>query len=271
MIRLLLFLVCLFSSIVSADEHIEYIGTPLNLSLTQGQERQIVFEESIQAGVTGALVNKVKLTSIGNRVFIEPISDFSNQRLLVRGAESGTTYVFTLQSATDITGLDPIVNIYLPKPKAPTSSDGLHQAWSVKDKPINSYPYLTRYAMKHLYAPARLVKTHPAIQPITHASNSIMLFRCSERSTACRSIKATPLLGFKTDRLFVTALKLQNLGSQAQEIDPRLIKVSNPSSLLAATTMHGRLLGNEYGAKAETVIVLIHDRPFRDVIGGIGE
>lgn len=249
---------------VVADEHIKYTGDPINLTLVLGQERQIVFEETVQAGIPNALINQIKLSSVGNRIFVEPISEFKNQRLLVRGAESGTTFVFTIQSIEHDEQLDSKINVYLPKP----TQDLQNQAWSASDQPINSYPFLTRYAMQHLYAPTRLVKTHPAIQQISLPNKPVMLFRCTQRSTACRNIKATPLVSFKTDRLFATALKLANIGHQPQDIDPRLIQVPNPNSLLTATAMHGRLLPKDTITKAETVIVLIHDRPFRDLMGG---
>lgn len=266
MIRFVLYsMVILFASQVYADEHVEYTGDPISVTLAIGQERQIVFEETVKAGIPGVLVNQVNLNSVGNRVFIEALSEFKNQRLLVRGAESGITYVFTIQSSENVEP-DPKLNVYLPKPKSTSSTP--NQAWSASDQPINSYPFLTRYAMQQLYAPARLVKTHPAIQQLSMPGKPVMLFRCTPRSSACRNIKATPLVGFRTDRLFATALKLENIGHQAQEIDPRLIQVPNPNSLLTATAMHGRLHPKDAGIKAETVIVLIHDRPFRELMGG---
>ncbi|MBE0471540.1 MAG: DUF3438 family protein [Methyloprofundus sp.] len=265
MIRLLISILFFISSTVLADEHIEYTGEPVLIGLAIGQERQIVFEESVKAGVPGTIINDLKLSSIGNRLFIEPLNEFSNQRLLVKGAESGTTYVITIQTF-ESDSLDPKVNIYLPRPEA--SPKHRDQAWSGSDMPINSYPFLTRYAMQFLYAPERLVKRHSAIQQITLPPKPVMIFRCTPRSSACRSIKATPMVGFKTDRLFATALKLENISSQAMEIDPRLVRVPSPNNLLTASTMHGRLLPKETGTKSQTVMVIIHNRPFRELMGG---
>lgn len=254
-----------------ADEHIEYKHAPISLGLNVGEERQLVFGEPVQAGVTAGLLGLLKVSSVTNRVFVESVAEFANQRLIVRGIESGVTYIFTVQSVSqdNRSDHDGTINVYY----AGLGKAGTTEAESnpVTLPSINNYPFLTRYAMQHLYAPERLAKTHPGIQQMSMRGKSIKPFRCTLTSTACDAIIATPVVGFKTDRLFITALRLENVSSQPIDVDPRLLHTLSPANLLTATSMHGRLLPKERGDKAQTMLVIIHDRPFTDLFDAYAE
>jgi len=133
------------------------------------------------------------------------------------------------------------------------------------------YPYLTRYVAQQLYAPQRLVKNNSAIQRVSVIKKSFTsLFKCTSRSMSCSSLITTPLVSYKTGRLYASALKVKNISDYPIDIDPRLIKSDiSPGTLLAATPIHGRLLPSRYGSKSESVIIIIHKRPLGSMFGGL--
>ncbi|PLA73962.1 TIGR03749 family integrating conjugative element protein [Hydrogenovibrio sp. SC-1] len=274
--RILFFLVItLVSQVALSDEHIVWDKTPIELHLSLGNERQVVFPDDIEIGISNSAINRFKtITSVDNRMFIEPSVQFERQRILVRESKTGINYVIYLSVKTDTSQLDPVAIIHKEnkvKP-IPSQADSASKNRSA-DKLLNSYPYLTRYVAQQLYAPKRLVRNNPAIQRISVLNKSFTsLFRCTSGSLSCTSIVATPLISYKTGLLYASALRIKNVSDYAIDIDPRLVKSDmSPGALLAATSMHGRLLPSRYGDKSETVIIIIHKRPLLAMFLGLNQ
>lgn len=255
-----------------ADEHIVWNKDPIPVTLVIGQERQVVFPGNVEVGVPRAFYSYFKtISSVDNRLFIEPARPFTNQKILIKEVVSGINYVLVLSvEPSEEARLDEKIIVHKESAKRKESKA---ISTSVPSTPeVNAYPFLTRYVMQQLYAPQRLVKDHPAIQRISVDKRTVSgLFQCSRNSTACRSIVATPIVGFRTDRLYATALLLKNISDQSVEVDPRLLKRNphDPTSLLASTAMHGRLLPVSSGHSSETTIVILHTRPLREILRGI--
>ena len=71
------------------------------------------------------------------------------------------------------------------------------------------------------------------------------------------AVEAVPLVGWRSNGLYVTAVKLSNRTSSAQTLDPRELK----GEWATATFQHHRLLPK--GDEADTTAVyLISKRPF---------
>ncbi|MBD3611512.1 MAG: TIGR03749 family integrating conjugative element protein [Hydrogenovibrio crunogenus] len=272
-LSLLLFLVSTFSF---ADEHIVWDKAPIELSLSLGEERQVVFPDNIEIGVPGTALNRFKtITSVDNRMFIEPSVEFKRQRILVKESSSGINYVIYLSVKEGSVSLDPIAIIHKEnKTKAISKgspNERIRANNNTDNRLLNSYPYLTRYVAQQLYAPQRLIKNNSAIQRISVVKKSFTsLFKCTPRSMSCSSIVTTPLVSYKTGRLYASALKVKNVSDYPIDIDPRLIKSDiSPGALLAATPIHGRLLPSRYGSKSESVIIIVHKRPLGSIFGGL--
>ena len=265
---LLVFLGLFMTGNVLAAEHIVFEGSPITLSVHKDIERQIVFPKhaSIVIGVRAEQLGGFKtLSSVDNRVFIQASdAGVKRQKIIFKDSVTGTNFVFDIKPSKDAT-LDPLVNIHLSKNK-PSSTDAVGNKRS--QNKINSYPFLTRYVFQHVYSPERLVKDHPLIQRVSVESKTVRnLFGCFGGSTACTDVSAKPIVSYRTDRLYASAIEISNTSSHALEVDARMI-LRSPADLLAASFMHHRLhhrlLPNKAGNKSKTIMVLIHKRPLRE-------
>jgi len=266
---LMLFLI---SSLSFADEHIVWNKEPIELHLAVGEERQIVFPGKIEIGVPGSALNRFKtITSVDNRMFVEPSIQFKRQRILVRESASGINFVLYLSVKDDSSTIEPVAIIHKESKVKPEVDHASQAQKSMGNRLLNSYPYLTRYVAQQLYAPKRLIKNNSAIQRVSITQKSFRsLFKCTSRSLSCSSIITTPLVSYKTSRLYASALKIKNISDYPIDVDPRLIKSDmSPGALLTSTTMHGRLLPSQFGAKSETVMIIIHKRPLEAMFGGL--
>lgn len=249
-----------------AAEHIVFDGSPMSLSVHKDLERQIVFPKhaSIMIGVKSENMAGFKtLSSVDNRVFIQASEEgIERQKIIFKDSVTGTNFVFDIKPSED-EALDPLVNVHLPKNKSKVGTGAGGDDKATQNK-INSYPFLTRYVFQHVYSPERLVKDHPLIQRVSVESKTVRnLFGCFDGNTACVDVSAKPIVSYRTDRLYASAIEISNSSSEAVEIDARMI-VRSPRDLLAASFMHYRLLPISSGNKSKTVLVLIHKRPLRE-------
>lgn len=254
-----------FSVLANANpERIVFNNQPIDLLLKSGHERIIEFPESIQVGLPAqALALFSGLTYVDNQLFLTLAHDLQEAtRLIVRG-QSGTNYIVNIKAGSEsIHALSDRVVIH----RSETAE--INDATQQGSRFVESYPALTRYAMQALYAPDRLIQTNYAISELGLNRRPMMnFFRCSNYSTACRSLRVTPVAGWQSRTHYVTALEVENLSELPIEIDPRLIRTVTPGALKSATSMHGRLLGNHHGDKATTIMVIIHTEPFEKLVG----
>lgn len=253
-----------------ADEHIIWDKAPIHISLVVGAERQLVFPEPVQIGVTqNSMVKFSTLASVNNRVFIEASSNFEKKRILVKGKDTGTTFVLYL-STISATDLDPVVKVHVER-ETTVKRQSAEPSKSVTNTPnINSYRFLGQYVAQQLYAPERLVKNVSGIQRISVPQKTFRsFFKCTARSRACSSIISKPIVSFKTNRLYASAIEVRNTSAYPVDNDPRLVKALRSGTLLASIPIHGRLLPATYGNKARSVMIVIHKRPLHEMFGGL--
>ncbi len=263
---LLVLLGCVMTGHALAIEHVVFDGSPITLSVHKDIERQIVFPKntSIMIGVRAEHKAEFKtLSSIDNRVFIQAgEKGVERQKIIFKDSVTGTNFVFDIKLSED-EALDPLVSIHLPKNNSKSVSGVAGNDRTTQNK-INSYPFLTRYVFQQMYSPSRLIKDHSLIQRVSVKSEIVTnLFGCFGGSTACIDIQATPIVSYRTDRLYASAIEIRNISNYAVEVDARMIERS-PQDLLAASFMHHRLLPRKSGGKSKTILVLIHKRPLRE-------
>ncbi|MBE0469926.1 MAG: DUF3438 family protein [Methyloprofundus sp.] len=255
----------IFSGLATAkQERVVFDNQPIAVGLVPGAERVVEFPDVIQVGVPAQVMNLFTgLTFVDNKLFITLKEQIKQPlRLIVRGAD-GTNYILNIVD----TESSPPGRLVVHRS---TDSDSVRGQSTRPGAPqhIDSYPFLTRYAMQSLYAPERLIQTNYSLSQLSVNARPMMhFFRCSNQSTACRSLRVTPIAGWQSQRHYITALKIENLSEHAVEVDPRLVRVIRPGVLRTSTSMHGRLLGHQHGDKSQTVMVIIHTVPFEQVIG----
>jgi integrating conjugative element protein (TIGR03749 family) len=169
--------------------------------------------------------------------------------VLVRTVDGGQIYLFDLSAAKEGGQTNP-VQVFMKKTGESESDQTTASVNSNDAAAPYSYVTLTRFAAQQLYAPARLVQDRPGIVRIPVARDSVALLRGD-------AVDATPLVAWRADGLYVTAVKLSNRSDRPQILDPRNLR----GAWLAAAFQHNRLLAA--GSEADTTAVyLISARPF---------
>ncbi len=225
-------------------ERIEWKKRPIRLELTVGQERQVAFPSSVKVGVPGNLRPLLRTQSVNGTVYLLAHAPFESTRVMVREIDSGQIYLFDISASTE-SGQSHPIQIFVKEASEPGDlNDG---------NPVTSninYVTLTRFAARQLYAPARLMRDRPGIVRTPVARDPINLVRGG-------AIKAIPLVAWRAEGYYLTAVKLTNRSDQPQTLDPRNLR----GTWLTATFQHHRLL--PAGEEADTTVVyLISARPF---------
>ncbi len=119
---------------------------------------------------------------------------------------------------------------------------------------------LTRFAIQSLYAPKRLITTPEGIYRVPmQTEKHVPLFYGA-------SLDAMPLASWRSGNLFVTAVELKNLTSQAQCIDVKTIQGNwqtaaiYPISQLPSREKH-----------QTTTVFLVSNKPFQEALSELKE
>ena len=225
-------------------ERIEWKKTPIRLELTVGEERQVEFPSSVKVGVPGNLQPLLRTQSVNGTVYLLAHAPFESTRVMVREIGDGQIYLFDI-SASKKSGQSHPMQVYVQEASEPGDlTDSGVVASNI------SYVTLTRFAARQLYAPARLLADIPGIVRTPVSRDSIDLVRGG-------AIDAFPLVAWRAEGYYLTAVKLTNRTGQPQTLDPRNLR----GAWLTATFQHHRLLsaGNEADT---TAVYLISARPF---------
>jgi integrating conjugative element protein (TIGR03749 family) len=241
----------LLQSLVHAEtdtlERIEWKKAPIRLELTVGQEQRIEFPAAVKVGVPASVQGLLRTQSINGMVYLLAHAPFGSNRLMVRERDSGRIYLFDVTAAEE-GGPNHPLQLYVTDDQssgkdAAAAGDEVGQAQP-------GYIALTRFAAQQLYAPTRLIKERPGIVRVPVTRDPVDLLHGG-------AIAATPLVAWRANGLYITAIKLTNRTEQAQTLDPRDLR----GAWLTATFQHHRLLPK--GDEADTTAVyLISARPF---------
>ncbi len=241
----------LMQSLVYAEsdtlERIEWKKAPIRLELKVGQEQRIEFPASVKVGVPASVQGLLRTQSVNGTVYLLAHTPFGSNRLMVRELDSGRIYLFDVTAAEE-GGVGHPIQIYVAGTSKPDKDSATASSDARQDPP--SYIQLTRFAAQQLYAPSRLVSGRPGIVRVPVARDPVDLLHGG-------TVQATPLVAWRSNGLYVTAVKLTNRTHQAQTLDPRDLR----GSWLTASFQHHRLLPK--GDEADTTAVyLISARPF---------
>jgi len=256
----------------TAYERIFWNKTPLSITLQTGRERLIHFPDMVRVKPPKALSSEqLKITVVDNVVYLKALKDFSAERMKVQAFnhtsgsfEGGRFYLLDL-SAKRNGGSEQIqiidktnsnqsslmqsgMNSAQPEGVA-EQSDGVNASQS-QDVDMVA---LVRYAAQQLYAPERLVQSHPSIYRTPLRVKALTsLYRGGE-------LQSIPLASWKGGDLYLTAVKIQNKTTLPVILDPRLFR----GQWRSRTLQHGSL--SRYQTEADTsTVYLVSDRPFHE-------
>jgi len=231
----------------ATPERIEWKKAPIRLEITVGQEQRIEFPAAVKVGVPASVQPLLRTQSVNGTVYLLAQAPFGSSRLMVRELDSGRIYLFDVTTVEE-GGAGPPIQIFVTGDRG--AANALDTESHAADRSQPDYIQLTRFAAQQLYAPARLVKERPGIVRIPVKRDAVDLLHGS-------TVEATPLVAWRANGLYVTAVKLTNRTDQAQTLDPRNLR----GAWLTATFQHYRLLpmGNEADT---TAVYLISARPF---------
>jgi len=253
-------LLCLVPAIAWADtangeapapERITWQKTPITMSLAVGKERRVDFPGPVKVGLPATIQSALRVQSVAGTLYLLAQQPFEATRVMVRAVDSGAIYLLDLLADNEDEA-KAAIQILDPETRKPgvTAEEGA----PLPALPAYGYVTLTRFAAQQLYAPARLLHDLPGVVRVPVRREPVRLVRGVP-------IEASPLVAWRASGLYITAVKLRNLGTQAVTLDPRSLR----GGWLTATFQHNRL--HPAGEEADTTaLYLISARPFETVL-----
>jgi len=228
-------------------ERIEWKKAPIRLELMVGQEQRIEFPAAVKVGVPAPVQGVLRTQSVNGVVYLLAHAAFGSNRLMVRELNSGRIYLFDV-TATKEGGSGHPIQIYVTGDQGRENDQATGGHEPGPGQP--DYIQLTRFAAQQLYAPVRLVKDRPGIVRVPVSRDPVDLYHGG-------TVEAIPLVAWRANGLYVTAVKLTNCTEQALTLDPRNLR----GTWLTATMQHHRLFPKGHEADT-TAVYLISARPF---------
>ena len=221
----------LMQSLVHAEsdtpERIEWKKAPIRLALVIGQEQRIEFPAAVKVGLPASVQGLLRTQSVNGTVYLLAHAPFDASRLMVRELNSGQIYLFDV-TATEEGGTTHPIQITITGDRE-ADNDGFALARDPVQRQPGYIP-LTRFAAQQLYAPIRLVKDQPGIVRVPIARDPVDLVHGG-------TVEAIPLVAWRANGLYVTAVKLTNRTDQPQTLDPRDLR----GAWLTVTFQHHRV------------------------------
>lgn len=227
---------------VEAVQRVLWDKQPISVQLNVGDERRIQFQAPVSVGIPSGLQGLLRVQSVNSTVYLLSQHAFPKTRLLVRELDTGRTVLLDV-TAVDSDGKLPPIAVQVPSERNVVAN-------TVNRSSPPGYASLTRFAAQQLYAPQRLVAAMPGVRRVPIQNDAVALL-------PGKTVHATPLIAWRSGDLYVTAVKLANLGKRAHVLDPRRLR----GNWLSATFQHVRLLPS--GTQADTTAVyLVSAQPF---------
>ncbi len=269
MARCAVFVLWLFSAPAFAAELVTLVwdGVAPSLKIAVGIERVIKFENTkIQVGVPIEHMGVVSAESNNGVVYLRCSAPFDKTRYRFREKDSGNLFLVDL---TCERGLGPLAPVAIVSPDSEENSlagppiTGQVPRSTVPELPPEIVPpvqygitTLIRYAMQEVYAPSRLVDHKPDIHRLSFDDSAAPL-------TIVPGVRVrSRVLGqWRNERLYITAIYLQNLTSQRVDLDPRYL--SGRHTWKAAALMNDELTpANTFGDA--TTLVTVSNRKWTE-------
>ncbi|MEX4027514.1 integrating conjugative element protein, PFL_4704 family [Haemophilus influenzae] len=245
-----------------ADVLMKWQRMPLPIDLQVEKERIILVDRNVKIGYPRTLDGKLRLQSTGGAVYIKALEAFPTTRLQLKDMETHEIILLDVAAKEKVSNPEETIRLVY-EGKLENQSGSFNQDDIADEQPDNPIPQLpipaalTRYAAQMLYAPLRTVEPLPGVRQVAH--------RLPAKITTllpALPINATPLMSWQLDDYIVTAIRLQNRGSQRLELDPRELQ----GRFYAATFQHNWLGGTGSTEDTTTVYLVTEGYPNKALI-----
>lgn len=228
------------SALTQAEEVRQWQRLPLAISLVVGQERVIFVDQPIRVGLPAPLAGRLRVQSAGGALYLLASETLAPTRLQVQLVESGEVLLLDIAAEPGAQPLEPVrialADTTMVATDAPTVS-----------APTPVPVALVRYAAQQLYAPLRTVEPLPGVRPVRlRLSGKLATLMPTD------SLIATPLMAWRLEDFWVTAVLLRNRTARTVPLDPRRVQAR-----LYATSFQHYYLGAQGTAEDTSVAYLV--------------
>ncbi|PJG84808.1 TIGR03749 family integrating conjugative element protein [Conservatibacter flavescens] len=240
-----------------ADILMKWQRIPLSVDLQVEKERIILVDKNVKVGYPKSLDGKIRLQSTGGAVYIKALEAFPTARLQLKDMMTNEIILIDVAAKEKIANPEETIRlVYEGKlENQPSNFNQNDEFQEITDIPVPQLPVpaaLTRYAAQMLYAPLRTVEPVAGVRQVAH--------RLPTKITTllpALPVTATPLMSWQLDDYIVTAVRLQNRGTQRLELDPRELQ----GRFYAATFQHAWLGGAGSTEDTTTVYLVTEGYP----------
>ena len=258
-------LLLLCNSSVNAESgarRVNWTGEPIKIELGVNQERRITFPSDIFVEydkATDPALQRIRIQIVKNTAYLKATSSVPSSRLIIGEISTQKRYLLDVKAVRTSKHYQRVVvedstHAYAANPATSTHSGGrmLRQG----DRSAG-YVGLIRFAAKELYAPDRLRGTDKAITRTAVTRKRVHhLIRNHVADTR-------PVGGWKSNGLYVTALRVKNTTSQPLFLDPRNVR----GAWKAISFQNNRLEAKGKNGD-NTALYVVSDLPFSQAIRG---
>ena len=258
-------LLLLCSSSINAESsarRVNWTGEPIKIELGVNQERRLTFPSNIFVEydkATDPALQRVRIQIVKNTAYLKATSTVPSSRLIIGEISTQKRYLLDVKAVRTSKPHPRVIvvdstNAYAANPVTSTHSGGgmLRQG----DRSAG-YVGLIRFAAKELYAPDRLRGTDKNITRTAVTRKRVHhLVRDHVADTR-------PVGGWKSNGLYVTALRMKNTTSQPLFLDPRNVR----GAWKAVSFQNNRLEAKGKNGD-NTALYVVSDLPFSQAIRG---
>jgi len=227
--------------VAQAVEILHWQRLPLSMPLIVGQERIVFIDKNVRVGVPASVAGRLRVQSAGGAVYLRASEPIEPARLQLQNADTGALILLDISARAakeDEPELEPVRIV-----------EGETALGSTVPPPPRQNPIavvLTRFAAQNLYAPLRTVEPVPGIMRVN-------LRRDVNLDTLLPTlpVQAVPLVAWRLEDHWVTAVRLTNTSDHGIALDPRLLQ----GDLLTATFQHHTL--GPHGTPEDTTVVYL--------------
>jgi len=243
--RCLLFLLgLLLIPAAQAVEILHWQRLPLSVPLIVGQERIVFVDRNVRVGVPASINGRLRVQSAGGAVYLRASEPIEPTRLQLQDADTGALILLDISARAASEGepeLEPVRIV-----------EGEATSGSTAQLPPRQTPIpvvLTRFAAQNLYAPLRTIEPVPGIMRVNLRRDLTL-----DTLLPTLPVQATPLVAWRLENQWVTAVRLTNTSDDWITLDPRLLQ----GDFLTATFQHHTLGPN--GTPEDTTVVYLVTR-----------
>ncbi len=234
-------------------ERVLFKHAPVRVSLKTGQERILHFPNPVVLHLPEGEVTLFQpLDVIDRTIYITATTAFPRIRAIVEDLTTGQMIPLDLQSSNDAIASSELQIFTAPIGTGPEYKNSIASDENEGEHKVDMVT-LTRYASRMLYAPRRLMPQIAGIQQVKVTVRPVIgLYPRA-------NIETTPIGAWRSEDLFVTAVKFVNRGKTP--IDIALDEMRG--RWVSVTAQHGRL-GPAGSEEDTTAVYLVSERPFEE-------